>query len=200
MILCLLLTAAACIAALAEEENTENAQNETEEQGYQELQALMEISQIEQAEGMNLEEATESFDLSVMSEYYDSATGFSMQYPSVFQFDEEKEIPTASTTDGKAQLTIENYSSSGDLTEEMLLEAIRLENPDGEVKKNAENGSLRTDRSTDGGQRKQTDIYFVSAKSFHHIIIQFPAEEAATYDPYIEYMINSLTTEETDLG
>lgn len=195
-----MLTAALCLPAFAEETQNAGEQKGTEEQGYEEIQPLMEMNQIEQTEGMNLEEVTKAFDLSVMSEYYDSVTGFSMQYPSQFRFDEGKEIPTAVTEDDKAWLTIENYSESGGLSQEMLLEAIKLEMPDGEVQKNEENGSLRTDRELDGGKRIQTDIYFITSRSFHHITIEYPAEDQTEYASYINYMINSMTANETDMG
>lgn len=135
-----------------------------------------------------------------MSEYYDSATGFRMQYPSVFQFDEYQTGSIAVTTDGKASLSIDNLENTGGLTEKMLLEAIRLENPDAEPRKNEQNGCLRVDRTENKGKKCRTDLYFLTGKSFHHITIKYPAGEQELYASYIEYMINSLETSETDQG
>ena len=60
------------------------------EQGLEEIQPLLEMTEVtEEKEGVGLEEMTEAVTESVMSEYLDSTTGFSMQYPSIFQFDEE---------------------------------------------------------------------------------------------------------------
>ena len=40
----------------------------------------------------------------------------------------------------------------------------------------------------------------LTGNSFHQIIICYPSEEQGTYFPYIEYMINTMETNETDLG
>lgn len=173
---------------------------EVAEQGLNEIQPLLEISEVDEAEGMSLEEMTEAFSESAMSEYLDSATGFSMQYPSVFVFDEENTGTAAATPDGKATLRIDSMENQGELTEATLLEAIRHESEDAEIQKNEQNGCLRTDRATDNGKTVQTDLYFLTGNSFHHIIICYPAEEKGTYSTYIEYMINTMETNDTDLG
>ena len=173
---------------------------ETAEQGLEEIRPLLDISDVEHTEGLSLEEMTDAFAESAMSEYLHSATGFSMQYPSVFLFDEGDGVSRATTSDGSATLSIENTVSKGALTTEMLSEAIRLEVPDAVIQKNEQNGCLRVDRTVNGGKTGKTDLYFQTEKSFHHIIIEYPAEEQGTYFPYIEYMINTMSTDETDLG
>ena len=175
------------------------AEPEGAEQGVDEIRPLMDLTEVDE-EGMSLEEMTEAVAESTMSEYADSATGFSMQYPSVFLFDEEKKGTTASTTDGKATLSIDNMISESQLDEEALIEAIRLEAADAEIQKNEQNGCLRVDRITDGGKRGQTDLYLLTEHSFHHVVICYPMEEQGTYFTYIEYMINTMETNETDLG
>lgn len=170
------------------------------EQGLNEIQPLLEISEMDETEGMSLEEMTDAFTESAMSEYLDSSNGFSMQYPSVFVFDEGNTGTVAITLDGKATLTIDSMENQGELTEETLLEAIRYETKDAEVQKNEQNGCLRTDRVTDEGNAVQTDLYFLTEHSFHHIIICYPAEEKGTFSAYIEYMINTMETNDTDLG
>ena len=134
-----------------------------------------------------------------MSDYADSATGFRMQYPSVFVFDEEKDTMTAYTQDGKARLSIENMQG-GNLTEEDLLVAIKLEVPDAEPRKYEQNSCLRVDRTLDGGARCRTDLYLIEKNSFHHVTIEYPAEEKETYGPFIEYMINTMETKESEQG
>lgn len=181
-------------AALAE------TQPDDAEQGLEEIRQLIEITDVDEKEGMSLEEMTEAFTESAMNEYIDSATGFSMQYPSVFLFDEEQAGSYAATADGKATLSIDNMSNETALDENMLIAAIRNEVPDAVVQKNEQNGCLRIDRITDNGKTGRTDLYLLTKKSFHHITICYPAKEQGTYFPYIEYMINTMETNETDLG
>ena len=171
---------------------------EGEEQGVDEILQMMDISDVEQTEGMGLEEMTEAFTESAMGEYLDAATGFSMQYPSIFQFDENTGN-TAATTDGKATLSIENYDTAGGLTKEALLEAIKREVPDFKPGSDDNNGCIRVDRKKDGSTM-QTDLYYLTGKSFHHIILTYPAGEEEKYSSYIEYMINTMETNDTDLG
>lgn len=191
----LLILLVFCFISASAENTTETA-----EQGLEEIRPLLDISDVEPAEGQSLEEMTDAFAESAMSEYLHSATGFSMQYPSVFLFDEGDGVSRATTSDGSATLSIENMVSNGELTAEALSEAIRLEVPDAVIKQNDQNGCLRVDRTVNGGRTGRTDLYFLTEKSFHHIIIEYPAEEQGTYFSYIEYMINTMETDETDLG
>lgn len=194
-----------CLAAvllsvtLAAAGYSENVPDETE-QGLNEIQPLLELSEVNETEGMSLEEMTDAFTESAMSEYFDSVTGFRMQYPSIFLFDEETTGTAAVTSDGKATLTIDSMENQGELSEAELIEAIRIETKDAKVQKNEQNGCLRTDRVTGEGKTIQTDLYFLTEHSFHHIIIVYPAGEKGTYSNYIEYMINTMETDETDLG
>ena len=184
-----------CLAAATGETAAEEA-----EQGLEEIQPLILMSEVEGTEGMSLEEVTDAFSETAMSEYLDGATGFSMQYPSAFQFDEGGDGTSAITADGKATLNIDNMINEGGLDEDALIAAIRLEIPDAEPKKNQQNGCLRFDRTTDSGTVGQTDLYFLTKNSFHHITLRYPTEEQEIYSSYIEYMINTMGTNETDLG
>lgn len=188
----LFLTACAA-AATAEAADTEAA-----EQGLDEIIPLIEMSEINGTEGMGLEEMTDAYTENAMGEYMDSVTGFRMQYPSIFQFDDYG--TAAATADGKATLSIDNMSITAGLDEETLLQAVKLENPNAEPQKNEQNGCLRFDRETDGGATIQTDLYFLTEKSFHHITMRYPAAEKDNYQSYLEYMINTMETTGTDLG
>ncbi len=188
--MCLFL-AVCCAAAAAEDEG------DTAEQGLEEIIPLIEMTEINGTEGMGLEEMTDAYTENAMSEYMDSVTGFRMQYPSIFQFDDSG---TAATADGKATLSIDNMSNTTGLDEAMLLEAVKLENPNAQPQKNEQNGCLRFDRETDNGAVLQTDLYFLTEKSFHHIVLRYPAGEKDNYQSYIEYMINTMETTGTDLG
>ena len=191
-LLCAILLIATVLPVCAEEGEA------AVEQGVQEIQQLLEVSEVENTEGLGLEELTEAFSEKTMSDYVDGLTGFSMQYPSVFVFDEEKDTMTAYTQDGKASLSIENMQG-GNLTEEILLGAIKLEAPDAEPRKYEQNNCLRVDRTTENG-RCRTDLYLIAKNSFHHVTIEYPAEEQEIYGPYIEYMINTTETKETEQG
>ncbi len=170
------------------------------EQGLDEIMPLVNIAEVVNNEGMSLEEMTDAVLESVMSEYLDVTTGFSMQYPSVFLFDENSAGSFAATTDRRATLSVEHMENQGQLTEDMLLEAIRFEIPGATVLINKQNGCIRADRMTDGESMYQTDLYLLTGRYFHHIIMSFPAEEKDLYIRYLEYMINSMATDETDLG
>ena len=199
LLLCAMIIAAA-LPVYAEEGQASGVPNESvEEQGVQEIQQLLEVSEVENTDGMGLEELTEAFSEKAMSDYYDGLTGFSMQYPSIFFFDEEKDATVAATKDGSASLSIENLQG-GTIPEEMLLEAIKLETPNAEPRKYEQNGCLRVDRTLEGGKRMRTDLYLVAKGSFHHVTLEYPAEDLETYGPYIEYMINTMETKESEQG
>lgn len=194
------LTAALVFVLCAASSLAETTAEETE-QGVDELQPLLEINDVENTEGMSLEEMTDAFAESAMSEYFDSVTGFSMQYPSVFQFDEGLAGSVAFTADGKAVLSIDNMAGNeSGLDEKTLEEAIRFENPDAVIQKNEQNGCLRVDRLTDDGKTGQTDLYLLTDHSLHHIILRYLPEEQEIYFSYIEYMINTMETNGSDLG
>ena len=193
------LLALFCAALLIAAGLPARAEESAEEQGVQEIQQLLEVSNVENTEGMGLEELTEAFSEKAMSDYLDSATGFSMQYPSVFVFDEENDTATAYTADGKASLSIENMQG-GTLTEDVLLEAIKLEAPEAEPVRNQQNNCIRVDRVLGDTGRCRTDLYLIGKNSFHHVTIEYPADEKETYAPYIEYMINTMETKESEQG
>ena len=191
-LLCLGL-ALCCGAALAE-----TAAEETE-QGLEELMPLMEMSEVDETEGMSLEEMTNAYAEAAMSEYYDYRTGFSMQYPSIFQFIEGGNGNTAAPADGRATLAIDNMNQGG-LNEQTLTEALKLEMPDAAAQKNEQNGCLRYDRTMEDGRSLQTDLYLLTEKSLHHVTVRYPAEEKESFEAYIDYMINTMETAGTDLG
>ena len=191
--------ASAIVLALSAAAAYAETKPEEAEQGLEEIQPLLEMAEVEEKEGMSLEEMTDAFSENAMSEYIDSATGFSMQYPAAFQFDEEKEGTVAATEDGKATLSIENQILK-DLDKDMLREAIKLEIPDALFQENDQNGCLRIDRIFEKEKIGQTDLYLLTPNSLHHVIIRYPSDEKETYENYIEYMINTMETNETDLG
>ncbi len=196
-----LITAFTITASAGEAAETEDTPREAEEKGVQEIQQLIEMTNVEGTEGMGLEELTEAFNDKAMSDYYDRQSGFSMQYPSIFIFDEEKGTVTAFTADGKASLTIESMPvAENQLTEEKLLEAIKLGTPDAEPRKYEQNNCLRVDGPAEDGKSWQTDLYLIGKKSFHHVTLQYPKDEKETYYAYIEYIVNTMATETSEQG
>jgi len=173
---------------------------QAEEQGVEEIRQLVEISQVTETEGMNLEELTDSFAENAMADYTDRFTGFSMQYPSFFHFEDEGDAREAKTDDGHARLLIESMPNDGSLSEAVLTEAIRLENPDAEIVRNDQNGCLRISRLLEDRTTMQTDLYLIAEKSFHHVTVRYPADEKERYDLYIGYMINTMEIQGQDQG
>ena len=56
------------------------------------------------------------------------------------------------------------------------------------------------DKPAADGKTAETDLYLLTKNSLHRIVITYPAEEQGKYFSYIEYMINTMGTNETDLG
>lgn len=168
------------------------------EQGVEEMQSLFAISDTGEGDGLGLEEMTEALDENMMGEYYDSVSGFTMHYPSMFQFDESIPGSMAVTEDRRATLLIEHMENNGALDEKTLLEAFSFEGS--QPRKYEQNGCLRIDRSPENSGTLQTDLYLLTDKYFHHVTITYPEDEKGNYFSYIEYMINTMATSETDLG
>ena len=195
-----LITMIVMLAVSSVSVKAETAPEGTEEQGLDEIQPLIEMSDVKDTEGLSLEEMTDAFADASMCEYMDSVTGFSMQYPAIFQFDESMGGLTAVSEDGKATLSIENMTHEGSLTKEILMEAIKLEVP-GFTGKDAEtNNCLRVTRKENQDTMIQTDLYYLTEKSFHHIILRYPSDQEETYSSYIDYMINTMETNDSELG
>lgn len=202
VIFLIVLTVCICVyPALCCAEDSSAADSEKSlEQGVDEIQQLVEISDLPETEGIGLEELTESFSDTAMADYSDEYTGFFMQYPSIFVFDEQKEFPEAWTADGTAMLRIENMPNEGELTEEALTEAIRLQDENAEIRKNEHNGCLRVDAKEKEGKTIRSDLYLISDRSFHHVVLYYPSDEEERFDLYINYMINTIEINGTDQG
>ena len=185
-------------------ENPESAPAETtvpEEAGYEEVQGLMEAGDVSDTdtEGMNLEEITETYINQMMGEYYNSVTGLNFQYPSDLIFSEENGMAVAQTEDKSEKMIVESIEADGGLTMETLIEAIRMEDSTCEVTQYEQPECARIQRKTEDGMI-QTDLYLMSEKWIHHITLIYPQDRQEKYDTGIEYMIHSITSDETDLG
>lgn len=185
-----------CLFSFAYAEN----QPEGMEQGLDEIQALLEMSNVTDTEGKSLEEMTDALEDASMCEYLDSASGFIMQYPAIFHFDESEDGLQAVSEDGRATLSVENMIHDGGLTREILVEAIRLEVPGFDPPDAEKNRCLYVSRSMDQGKTIQTDLYYLTERSLHRITLCYPSEEKETYSSYIEYMINTMETGDSELG
>ena len=144
---------ALCLSVLCLTAACAETEREETEQGVDEIQQLLEMAEVSETEGMGLEETTDAFTEAVMSEYIDSVSGFSMQYPAAFVFDEEANNLFAATSDGKATLAIDHLVNEGALDEKAVREAIRLQDPEADILQNEQNGCLRVDSPAEDGIR-----------------------------------------------
>ena len=192
---CLLLGA---VPALAEESS--EAPVPTEEEGILELQQIMEgtTEEVKTEEGMDLEQLTDAYTSETMSEYYNSETGFTMQYQSILVFDEENGTG-ACTEDRSAWMIIESFMADDQLTMDVIRQAMRLETPDVKETEYPESGSICFDRTEDDGSRR-IDIYVKTASWMHHVSLYCTEAGLKALEPFLDYMINSITTDETSIG
>ena len=76
---------------------------------------------------------------------------------------------------------------------------IRMADSTCEVTQYEQPECARIQRKTEDGMI-QTDLYLMSEKWIHHITLIYPQDRQEKYDTCIEYMIHSITSDETDLG
>ena len=88
----------------------------------------------------------------------------------------------------------------GSLTKEILMEAIKLEVPNFDANGAEVNNCLRVTRKENQDTMIQTDLYYLTEKSLHHIILRYPSDQEETYSSYIDYMINTMETNDSELG
>lgn len=179
-----------------------SAVNETEineETGLDEVQGLMELGQVTETDGMDLEQITETFIDPMMSEYYNSVTGLSFQYPSHLIFSGEENLVAATSDDGLERMLVESFEADGLLTVETLTEAVRMEDAKAVITIHEENGCICVRRVTEDSMI-QFDLYLITDKWIHHISLTVPSEKESAYDATVDYMIHSLSTEESDIG
>ena len=169
-----------------------------EEDGVLELQALMEASGVENTEGMDLEELTEALENAAMSEYFSSDTGLRFQYPASLQFADDS-AQVARNADGSLRMIVESVAGDQDLTLEMIRQAMLFSLPGAEEKEYQENGCLRFDGKTESGEYR-TELFVKTDSWLHHITFEGSAEVWANLEPSLEYMIYSITTDETEVG
>ena len=172
-------------------------EGETEEAGFSEIMGILEAHPVEDMEGMDLEALTEALTESTMGEFFDPTSGFRMQYPSMLQFTDE-DGAAALSEDGKIRLTIISTPDGKDLTDEILMEAVKMEDPSGEIRVYEEPDCLAKETITE--ENCQIDIYMISGGWLHHVTLVYPEDQKESIVPFIEYMINSMTTEDGDVG
>ena len=194
--LCLLLWPAACPA----EGETTNETGTVEDGGYLEIEELLGVSGIGDLEGLNLEDVTAALENEALAEYYHSESGFFMLYPALFRFDENAAEAVALSEDGSARLEISNERRDGKLTEDQLTEAFRLEHPTFTLNKNEMNGCLRLDCDGPAEDQAEVDLYLMTESWLHHVRMIFPKSRQESFLLYVDFMVNSMTAEETDAG
>ncbi len=170
-----------------------------EESGLAELQPLLEAAEVDDMEGMDLEELTAAVAEEAMSEYLNSETGFHMQYPSSFSFSEEGGVAMATGEDGQIFMLIECMPKGEGLTAEMIQQAVMLDSPDAKIQHYEESGCVRFDRRQDDGTLL-VDLYVITETKIHHISISCAESAEEMLYTWLDYMIHSITTDETDVG
>ncbi len=193
------LLAVTMLIGAAAEDNPPAGEAVPEEEGILEIQPLMEGTSVEDTEGMDLEQLTEAVTNEAMSEYWNSDTGFRMQYPATFIFSEEGGIAQAVDPEGMIRMTIECMPRDAALTEEMIQQAIMLDSPDARIRRYEESDCLRFDRDQDDGSLI-IDLYVFAPTKIHHISIACAEAASETTSTWLEYMIHSIQTDETDVG
>jgi len=185
-------------------EGTETAQEPaqptpaTQEEGYSEIEALLEINEMGDTEGMSLEEITDAFTNGAMKEYLNEKAGFSMLYPSVFEWDENGLI--AASADGKAMLQIESISNGGVKNLQIIAEMTGKSEPEAQVEYTEKSGLLKMKRTGKENAMITVDLYLETDAWIHHAYMVYPADQDEVYDPYIPYMLNSMTSSEAEQG
>ena len=199
ILLACFFAAAAAPGSVKAEGAGENPVTIYEEEGVGEIQPLLTLDGIEENEGMDLEQVTETYSSEAMNEYYNSENGFRMQYPSSFSFDENAGVATAFSPDHRVRMTIESVEGSSGLTPEIISQAITLDSPEAETKEYSGSSCYRFDRKGEDGSL-QIDLYVFTASWLHHIAFEISEGSEETIVPYLDYMINSISTDETDVG
>lgn len=168
-----------------------------EEEGYDELIPLIGITDAQNVEGMGLEELTETYLNATMKEYYNGSTGLCIQYPATFSFDETGNGTVAVSADGKAFLVIESSPMEYDFDIDQMTEALKqAENCT--VKCDELTGVIRRDIVTD--DTIMLDLYLPTESYLHHVSMTWPAAQQEIYGVFVDYMINSFTSDETEMG
>ena len=175
------------------------AEPETEEEGLTELQPLLDVAPPEDMEGMDLEQLTEAVTGVAMGEYLNSENGFSMQYPASFSFGEEGGTATAVSEDGQIHMMIESMNRGEGLSAEVIQQAVMMDSPDAKMIRYDESGCIRFERVQDDGSLL-IDLYVFTETMVHHVSIACAEQAEASLFTYLEYMIHSITTNETELG
>ena len=189
--LCLSLSLALCCAEQAPQAA------EGEQAALQELEPLMTLAG-EDAGSQDLGKLTEVIMEEPMSEYADG-TGLSFRYPAVLIFSEENGGNVAANAEGTASLWIESMEKDAGLTLETLEGAVKLTAPEAATEMNAEAGTLVVKSKVDEATRL-AEIYLFSAAHMHHLSYYYPAADAETWETWLSYLMNSITTEDSPQG
>ena len=180
------------------EENGKSVPEMPEEAGLTEIQGILDVQPVGDMEGMDLEMLTTVLTENAFGEYYDPASGFRMQYPSILQFDETEKGIVAMSDDGAIRMTIESTPDGGQLSVQMLMKAVQMEDPDAVIREYTDPACFVREMETEDEYR--IDLYCLSEEWLHHVILTCSATEKETIIPYVEYMIHSMTNDNGDQG
>ncbi len=169
---------------------------QTEEDALHELEPLLKDSDLEKTNGMDLEAFSAEYLNQYLMEYYDSETGFSFLYPAWFVMDEQNGTQ-AQSQDGLSTMTINVTELSAPMTEEELNMSVRNSGYS-DVTSFGEGRFLAKENGEDG--TLMIKVCQLTEGCIYSVEMSYPREQQDQYTVYIEYLINSMTADDTDLG
>lgn len=192
------------IAVLAAAEETAPAADSGEssavhQEGYAEIESLLEGSEVGQTENMTLEEITDAFNNGSMKEFLNVESGLSVQYPAMFEFQDDAGY-LAVAEDGKATLEITSVQNQGEKLLKNILEITGEGMKDAKTEYHPEAGTLLLRRVNPEEQAVYADLYLETKNWLHHVALVYPESQENLYDPYLLYMLHSMTSNESAQG
>ncbi len=191
---------AAAQNAAASETAGEKADGEaTVDTGFSEIESLLDASRMTDTEGMTLEEITDAFNNGAMKEFLNQESGFSVQYPALFEFQDNAGYQAVSG-DGLAILEITSVPNGGEKLLKSILEITKNEVKDARTEYQPEAGILLLKRTDDDTAMVYADLYLETSAWLHHVSLMYPRDQDPVYDPYLMYILNSMTSGESEQG
>ncbi len=171
-----------------------------EQKGYSELSGLLEKSELgAEGEGMTLEEITDAFTNGAMKEYVNEESGLSVQFPATFEFQEETG-DFAVSENGLARLEITSIQKGKESLLKSIMEMTKEGVRDAACDYQPEMGTLIMKRTDPENSTVYADLYLETDSWLHHAALTYPESEAGKYDPFLSYMLHSMTSSESEQG
>lgn len=170
-----------------------------QQEGYAEIESLLENSEVPQTEDMTLEEITDAFNNGSMKEFLNVESGLSVQYPAMFEFQDDAGY-LAVARDGQATLEITSVQNQGAKLLKNILEITGDGMKDAKTEYNPDTGTLLLRRVNPEEKTVYADLYLETKSWLHHAALVYPESQENLYDPYLLYMLHSMTSNESAQG